>query len=317
MKKKLQVFISSTYTDMIEERQAAVTAVLNAGHIPAGMELFKSGDQSQKETIKRWIDESDVYMLILGGRYGSIDPESGKSYTHWEYDYAGEQGKRRFAIVIDEKRLTEKAKENPDYLERINYTKYQNFKVEVLNNISKFFEDLKDIKLIVMESLKEYEDDLTLSGWIKADNASNIEKILLENSKLLKDNDKLKRELSNIKNKANENELIGGYSFEEIFKALKAMPLHVPSQFEKFAHCDSILSFFLTIRNSLATGITTGTQKGSQVSYTIHYVIPPLMAFGLVEKTKISGIAIQRFQTSKEGHRFIAKYELKSIKGEL
>ncbi|WP_375546918.1 DUF4062 domain-containing protein [Paenibacillus sp.] len=76
MKKKLQVFISSTYTDMLEERQAAVTAVLNAGHIPAGMELFKSGDQSQKDTLTRWIDESDAYMLILGGRY---------LYLHYHY----------------------------------------------------------------------------------------------------------------------------------------------------------------------------------------------------------------------------------------
>jgi hypothetical protein len=38
-KKKLQVFISSIYTDLLEERQAAVQAVLTAGHIPAGMEL--------------------------------------------------------------------------------------------------------------------------------------------------------------------------------------------------------------------------------------------------------------------------------------
>lgn len=66
MQKKLQVFISSTFVDLQDERQAAVQAVLNAGHIPAGMELFKAGDQSQKETIKRWIEESDVYMLILG-----------------------------------------------------------------------------------------------------------------------------------------------------------------------------------------------------------------------------------------------------------
>jgi len=34
---KIQVFISSTYTDLIEERQAVVQAVLQAGHIPAGM----------------------------------------------------------------------------------------------------------------------------------------------------------------------------------------------------------------------------------------------------------------------------------------
>ena len=65
MKRKLQVFISSTFSDMIEERQAAVAAVLKAGHIPAGMELLTAGDKSQMKTIERWIDESDVYMLIL------------------------------------------------------------------------------------------------------------------------------------------------------------------------------------------------------------------------------------------------------------
>ena len=68
MKRKLQVFISSSYSDLIEERQAAVAAILKAGHIPAGMELFTAGDKSQMKIIERWIDESDVFMLILGGR---------------------------------------------------------------------------------------------------------------------------------------------------------------------------------------------------------------------------------------------------------
>jgi hypothetical protein len=70
-KKKLQVFVSSTYTDLREERQAAVQAILSAGHIPAGMELFAAGDQSQMVVIRRWIDESDVFLLILGGRSGA------------------------------------------------------------------------------------------------------------------------------------------------------------------------------------------------------------------------------------------------------
>ena len=56
MNKKLQVFVSSTYTDLIEERQSAVQAILDAGHIPAGMELFKSGNRSQLETIYKWIN---------------------------------------------------------------------------------------------------------------------------------------------------------------------------------------------------------------------------------------------------------------------
>src|SRR6185437_8513128 len=102
MRRKLQVFVSSTYTDLITERQAAVEAILKAGHIPAGMELFAAGDQSQLETIHRWIDESDIYMLILGARYGSVDATTALSYTELEYDYAVSTGKPIFAVVITE-----------------------------------------------------------------------------------------------------------------------------------------------------------------------------------------------------------------------
>lgn len=109
-KKKLQVFVSSTYTDLQEERQAAVQAILTAGHIPAGMELFAAGDETQMNVIKRWIDESDVYMLILGGRYGSIEPKSQKSYIHLEYEYALEKGKPLFAVVINKDHLEKKSK---------------------------------------------------------------------------------------------------------------------------------------------------------------------------------------------------------------
>jgi hypothetical protein len=87
-KKKLQVFVSSTYFDLLEERQAAVEAILKSGHIPAGMELFAAGNESQLNTIRRWIDDSDAYMLILGGRYGSVDPTTRLSYTELEYDFA-------------------------------------------------------------------------------------------------------------------------------------------------------------------------------------------------------------------------------------
>src|SRR5438067_6382584 len=88
IRKRLQVFVSSTFSDLIRERQAAVEAILTAGHIPAGMELFTAGDESQMDVIKQWIDESDAYLLIMGGRYGSVEPKSGKSYTHIEYEYA-------------------------------------------------------------------------------------------------------------------------------------------------------------------------------------------------------------------------------------
>ena len=64
MEKKLQIFVSSTFTDMKDERQAAVEAILRSGNIPAGMELFSAGNKTQLETITRWIDDSDIYLLF-------------------------------------------------------------------------------------------------------------------------------------------------------------------------------------------------------------------------------------------------------------
>ena len=102
IKRKLQVFISSTYLDLKEERQAAVEAILGAGHIPAGMELFKAGNNSQLTTIKKWINQSDIYMLILGGRYGTIEENSQKSYTQLEYEYAITKNIPIFAVVLSD-----------------------------------------------------------------------------------------------------------------------------------------------------------------------------------------------------------------------
>ncbi len=48
--------------------------------IPAGMELFPAIDEGQWEFIKKVIDDCDYYLLIIGGRYGSV-AEDGLSYT--------------------------------------------------------------------------------------------------------------------------------------------------------------------------------------------------------------------------------------------
>jgi nucleoside 2-deoxyribosyltransferase len=111
MNRKFQVFISSTYRDLLKERQTAVQAVLDAGHIPAGMELFAAGDEAQLAVIKRWIDESDIYMLILGVRYGTPEPTSKKGYTHVEYEYAAAQGKPVFAVYLAEAPFNDRVKE--------------------------------------------------------------------------------------------------------------------------------------------------------------------------------------------------------------
>jgi Domain of unknown function (DUF4062) len=80
MEKKYQIFISSTFKDLLEERQDTLRSVLDMGHIPAGMEIFPAADVEQFAYIKKVIDECDYYILIVGGRYGSVDA-AGVSFT--------------------------------------------------------------------------------------------------------------------------------------------------------------------------------------------------------------------------------------------
>lgn len=171
MTRKLQVFVSSTNTDLIEERQIAVQAILDAGHIPAGMELFKAG-KSQMETICKWIDESDVYMLILGGRYGSIEEKTGLSYTQLEYEYALYKNMPVFAVVLEDSFLFTKAAimGKDAVLEKKNIKKYNAFKEKVKAAVVRFAENIDQIPAIIHGQLNSFlsDPDYNLAGWIKS-----------------------------------------------------------------------------------------------------------------------------------------------------
>ena len=70
--KRYQIFISSTYKDLQEERQEVLKSILKLRHIPVGMEHFVATNEEQFEYIKRLLDETDYYVVIIGNRYGSI-----------------------------------------------------------------------------------------------------------------------------------------------------------------------------------------------------------------------------------------------------
>jgi hypothetical protein len=155
MNKKYQVFISSTYLDMRAERQAAVEAILDAGHIPAGMELFAATDKEQMEVIRGWIDQSDIFMLILGGRYGAIEPESGKSYIHLEYEHAVSTGKPFFALYMPDEALNKKVMSaGKDVMEQNDTKAFNEFRKTVKSKLCSEIEDVKDIKINVPKSIR-------------------------------------------------------------------------------------------------------------------------------------------------------------------
>lgn len=174
MNKKLQVFISSTHTDLIDERQKSVNTILDTGHIPVGMELFKAG-KPQMKTIHKWIDESDVYMLILGGRYGSIEDKTKLSYTQLEYEYALSKNMPVFAIVLEDTYLFAKAAcmGRNTIFENDNVDKYNIFKEEVKSNVVLFVKNIEEIATKIHSQLNDIlnDPDYSLTGWVR--NKSN------------------------------------------------------------------------------------------------------------------------------------------------
>ena len=129
MDKKYQVFISSTYDDLVEERQKVCDAVLTLYQIPIGMEMFSAADEEQWEIIKSHIDDTDFYILIIGNRYGSViedGPDAGISYTEKEYNYAVSKGVPVLAYLIDEN-----VPVRPSFVEKENVDKLIAFKEKV------------------------------------------------------------------------------------------------------------------------------------------------------------------------------------------
>lgn len=171
VERKLQVFISSTYEDLIDDRQWAVMGVLEAGHIPAGMELFASGNTEQLKVIKKWIDDCDVFLLILGGRYGSIHPGSDKSYIELEFDWATrERTKPVWVFCLDNEALRARAKkrgaESP-VLEASHCDEYEAFKNKVRKGrIAMSYDGTKgDLRREIVKAFRDAR--LELPGWVR------------------------------------------------------------------------------------------------------------------------------------------------------
>ena len=97
-----EVFVSSTFFDLVEERAAVSKVLLEMDAFPAGMELFPATDEDSWTLIQRVIDSADYYLLIIGGRYGSIDNTTQLSYTEKEYDCAVAQKKPVMAFLHGE-----------------------------------------------------------------------------------------------------------------------------------------------------------------------------------------------------------------------
>ncbi len=205
--KKYQVFISSTYTDLAEERKKILDVLFMADCIPAGMEAFVAADTEQFEVIKKVIDLCDYYVLIIGKRYGSVHPDTGKSYTEMEYDYAIEQGIPVLVFAIDDnvKLAADKIEADEDKRDKL-----KKFRTKAMTNrLASIWESTEDLTGKLAISIMKAKTEIKRPGWQRAvdfDEASLRREIMAlksENEQLANELTAVREEISSLTEQSN------------------------------------------------------------------------------------------------------------------
>jgi hypothetical protein len=195
MDKRYQVFVSSTFQDLQDERKEVIQALLELDCIPSGMELFQAANENQWEVIKKVIDDCDYYVLILAGRYGSIGSQ-GISYTEMEYRYALETGKPIIGFLHkDPNKIPLERSEGDEESKK----KLYEFRRLVQEKMIRFWNTAEELGGVVSRSLVNLIKTNPATGWIRADQISSTES-LAEIYKLQRLVNELREENKNLKN---------------------------------------------------------------------------------------------------------------------
>lgn len=231
MDRRYLIFISSTFRDLAAERNEVARAILDLGHIPAGMERFPAMDEEQMAYIESVIDDCDYYVLIIGGKYGSVSKKTGLSYTEMEYDYAGKKG---LPIIVFEKSPIENNEIDAEIRE-----KFEAFRKRVKSSrLIKSWNDIKDLRAEIALSLPQQIKRKPAIGWVRVNAVASAELTAGQNT-LLKERHTLKAENEKLKNALGKNTAI-----PDIAKIGEFIPLNlIPDIFEENTTWEGLLRF--------------------------------------------------------------------------
>jgi hypothetical protein len=177
--------------DLKDERARVQNMIMQLGYIPAGMELFPAIDEEQLEFIKRIIDDSNYYLLIIGGRYGSVGKD-GISCTEKEYDYAVSKEMKVIALVHANPKALSLEKSEKDAKARRSLEKFR--KNVLQGRMVLFWNDASELPGQLAQSLPVTIKAYPAVGWVRADSVPGKD-IYKELNDLRKENNALKQAL--------------------------------------------------------------------------------------------------------------------------
>lgn len=225
--KKYQIFVSSTYTDLIDTRKKVIDAILRLEHFPVGMEWFSASGEEQWEIIENELKTTDYYILILGQRYGTLNSE-GIGYTEKEYNYAREMGIPVLSFVRNENApyTNDEREEKRDGQKRIKLFREKVLKESMVD----FWETPEELVSKVLVALNKQIKRTKRTGWVRGDQAMSAD-MANELVRLSKENSELREKLSNLQ--VNERKP----NFELLINNQRVLNLKVKDR-------DKIVSYF-------------------------------------------------------------------------
>jgi len=189
--KKYQIFVSSTYDDLREERDSVIKAILEMGHIPVGMEMFSAADEEQWKLIARQIQGSDYHVVVVAHRYGSTI--HGVSYTEKEYDFAITQDIPVLGFVIAESASWPNSRVEVSAVSQV-----RRFKAKIQQRHVAFWASANDLYGKVAISLMKQFAVTPRPGWVRATESIDPS-VINELSRLSEENRHLRDELDRIR----------------------------------------------------------------------------------------------------------------------
>jgi hypothetical protein len=89
-----RAMISSTSLDLPEHRQKLIEVCNRLGVVPLAMEHLGADGRTPAQVSLEMVDRADLYLLVLGWRYGFVPEGSTISITEMEYERALAQYRR-------------------------------------------------------------------------------------------------------------------------------------------------------------------------------------------------------------------------------
>ena len=99
---RFRAFISSTFIDLQEYRQAVFNSIMALGNSAEDMVYWSADERGATAASRSRVQESDVLILLLAHRYGSVPEGSAESIVEEEYTTARSASIPVLAFLIDE-----------------------------------------------------------------------------------------------------------------------------------------------------------------------------------------------------------------------